>query len=538
MITIELLLFNTDVEPNWPYGPVHLVDASPKEISEALDIWLDITQCDYWLFWDALLGLPDPTALEACTMNPGDLWHGGLCLGTSGKPMLLDYVLPSWMHTIDAVPSIESTSWRLSLRACLVKSDVLQQIGGPDSGFTSLMGSGLEMGLRMLQQGVFTRHVPSLVKNQSPAIPSSIPFQDNFRIVALRTSLKWAWYAAFRELMNGYISLKQVLMLMNNVVLPPPKQLKFYTHKENPIKKDIYHAKVSVIIPTLDRYPYLHILLEQLSKQTILPSQVLVIDQTKLSQRDYSLQEISPQLPIQVIYQDEPGQCSARNTALYLSTGDFIVFLDDDVEIERDFIEKHLVSLFQFNSDVSAGTVHEPGQIVKNTDSKHILLSSVFPTDNCLIRKEILLTSGLFDLAYDHGIRADGDLGMRLYLNGAMIVQNEQIDILHYRAPRGGLRTYNARKITYASSRTRVTHRQLLNVTELYLALRYYSPRQVNERIWLSILGTFSIRGNIFVRLLKFLFALLMLPNSVWRIHTRLEKARQMFIKYPQIPEL
>ena len=43
-----------------------------------------------------------------------------------------------------------------------------------------------------------------------------------------------------------------------------------------------------------------------------------------------------------------------------------------------------------------------------------------------MIRKSLLQDSGLFDLAYDRGQRADHDLGMRLYLNGAFMVRTPQ----------------------------------------------------------------------------------------------------------------
>ncbi|MEJ7712205.1 MAG: hypothetical protein WKF84_20670 [Pyrinomonadaceae bacterium] len=56
------------------------------------------------------------------------------------------------------------------------------------------------------------------------------------------------------------------------------------------------------------------------------------------------------------------------------------------------------------------------------------LRASDTPTNNTLIRKDVLSKSGLFDLAYDRGQRADGDLGMRIYLSGAvMILRSEDI---------------------------------------------------------------------------------------------------------------
>ena len=70
--------------------------------------------------------------------------------------------------------------------------------------------------------------------------------------------------------------------------------------------------------------------------------------------------------------------------------------------------------------------------------------SDVFPTNNTMLRKSALRLSGLFDLAYEHGPRADGDLGMRLYLSGARMLLDPEIRVLHHHAPSGGLRTHKA----------------------------------------------------------------------------------------------
>ena len=57
------------------------------------------------------------------------------------------------------------------------------------------------------------------------------------------------------------------------------------------------------------------------------------------------------------------------------------------------------------------------------------------------------------------------------------------ISVLHHHAPRGGLRAHGARVVTYASSRRRITHRHLPEVTEVYRSLRYFSPVQVHEAL-------------------------------------------------------
>ena len=117
------------------------------------------------------------------------------------------------------------------------------------------------------------------------------------------------------------------------------------------------------------------------------------------------------------------------------------------------------------------------------------------------------------------------------------MVMDPEISVLHHHAPQGGLRSHGARVVTYASSRTRLTHRALPAVTEIYLGRRYFSERQVREALWIAVLGTFSIRGG-GRRLLKGLVSLVLLPDSLWTLSTRNRAARRMMSSFPQIQAL
>src|SRR6185295_13694100 len=140
----------------------------------------------------------------------------------------------------------------------------------------------------------------------------------------------------------------------------------------------------------------------------------------------------------------------------------------------------------RFRNDVSCGVADEDGAGPLPAAFRLTRTSDVFPTNNSMIRKSALAGSGLFDLAYDRGARADADLGMRLYLAGHLMVLNSDIHVLHRHAPSGGLRTHGARVITYASSRKRIWHRHVPATTEIYLARRYFSAAQVREMFWLG----------------------------------------------------
>lgn len=118
------------------------------------------------------------------------------------------------------------------------------------------------------------------------------------------------------------------------------------------------------------------------------------------------------------------------------------------------------------------------------------------------------------------------------------MVLDPSLRVLHHHAPRGGLRRHKARVATYAASRKSLWVRQLPEVTELYLKMRFYSPRQVRESLWISVLGTLSVRGALWKRLAKATIGVVMLPWTIAEMRRRVKLAQQMLARYPIIEQL
>ena len=538
------LVWMGEKTPPWPLGRAFRADASPSAVSAVVTRELPGSTAEAWLFWSERLGLPDAGRVREILGRPGDAWHAGLRLGTAGLPRGIDYVKPTWMLNRDPDPAVEATSWRVSLDACLVRTDVLRGLGGVVPEFRTLLAAGLELGHRWVQAGVLTRHVGSLAgENPAPCAPA-LPLEDELRFLRYRFGRRWSRWSALRMALLGRAPLTRSLRMLGDIerapmprTAPPyraPGEEAIETGPSMPIRA----AAVTVLVPTVDRYPYLEVLLGQLRTQTVKPLEVVIVDQTAPARRRSDLPGRFPDLPIRYITLDQAGQCSSRNTGLAASRGDYILFLDDDDEIPPDLIERHLAALRRFRNGVSCGVADEDGAGPMPEAFQRTRASDVFPTNNSMIEKRLLGGSGLFDLAYERGARADADLGMRLYLAGNLMVLNPEVRVLHRHAPSGGLRTHGARVITYASSRARLTQRHLPAKTEIYLSERYFKPEQVREMLWISALGTFSGRGGVLRRAAKAAFALALLPHTVWETRRRARSARAMRASYPRIPAL
>lgn len=523
----------------WLSGDARLSLADPKQLAAICQAALAQTQAEVWLFWDADLGEPPLSVINRLLQTPYDLWHAGLRLGTAGKPGLMDFVSPTTMWNRDPDAMQPAASWRISLRACLVRVDVLREIGFIDPDFETLDGAGLEWGYRCMTHGVLCRHDPALVSS-SRLVETQIQEGDELRFVRRRFGLRWARWAVIRAVVSGYWNTIQAYQAWRKVK-------KSFTSLSDRIYSGSHaHAtgsipsgsRVSVLIPTLERYPYLEKVIAQLRQQIIPAHEILIVDQTPAADRVEGFYARFNDLPLRVFYQEQPGQCSSRNAGLLAAVGDFILFLDDDDEIPADLIENHMKNIARFEADGSCGVAHEVGAGALPESFTYLRTSDVFPTNNSMLRRAALYRSGLFDLAYNHGARADADLGMRLYLNGVHLIIAPSITVLHHHAPRGGLRVHQARKITYAGSRHSLLQRHIPGSTEFYYAQRYFSPRQVREMKWISLFATLSLHGPSHKRVVKFLLGCFLLPESWLRIQRSQREANNLLREHPTIPTL
>jgi len=106
--------------------------------------------------------------------------------------------------------------------------------------------------------------------------------------------------------------------------------------------------KVSIVIPTYYRSKDLTELFDSLLRQSVKPFEVIVVDDTPTDAIKNVCEEYCGkfrELGIKLIYirnQREPSLTIARNIGVNMAKGDIILFLDSDVILYPDYIEKCL----------------------------------------------------------------------------------------------------------------------------------------------------------------------------------------------------
>jgi glycosyltransferase involved in cell wall biosynthesis len=248
-----------------------------------------------------------------------------------------------------------------------------------------------------------------------------------------------------------YYLIKNLLSLRN-----PVQELKAFLKTSSIEKEDLIrpHAKyenydkfesellkqapkVSVIIPTLNRYEYLKDVLHDLEAQEYRNFEVIIVDQTDDAQKDF-YDEFS--LDLHVIFQDGKGQWLARNEAIRNSKGEFYLFFDDDSRVESDWISQHIKALDYFNADISAGvSLSAVGDTIPENYS-FFRWADQFDSGNAMVRKRVFEKVGMFDRQFDKQRMGDGEFGLRAYLNGFRSISHPHAKRIHLKIGTGGLR--------------------------------------------------------------------------------------------------
>jgi len=98
--------------------------------------------------------------------------------------------------------------------------------------------------------------------------------------------------------------------------------------------------KISIVIPTINRYPDLENSIKDLQKQLIQDFEIIIVDQTpKENSKDFSYLDHR----VRYFWSSNKSASAARNLGLAKAVAPVVLFIDDDVVIDRpEFLNNHL----------------------------------------------------------------------------------------------------------------------------------------------------------------------------------------------------
>ncbi|MDX5428135.1 MAG: glycosyltransferase family 2 protein [Bacteroidota bacterium] len=306
----------------------------------------------------------------------------------------------------------------------------------PDTRFRSEEAQLRDLGWRALHSGFIN---PRGVSGQDVWTPVNLPVRDQYLFLRKNFHSIWILYVLLVRLLSFKDPIREISGYLGT---RGTRRERFSADTSLPSgfdqAVDLIQAKtrVTVIIPTLNRYSYLKDALEDLEKQTYREFEVVVVDQSEPFDLEFYKDF---DLDIRPIHQEEKALWLARNRGIQEAKYDIVAFTEDDVRLPKTWLEDHLKCLDHFDSDISSGVFYPTGSSVPN-ERNFFKYAEQFATGNVVLFKRVFEENGLYDRTFERQRMGDGEYGLRSYLAGYRSIANPRACCEDVKAPVGGLR--------------------------------------------------------------------------------------------------
>ena len=331
-------------------------------------------------------------------------------------------------------------TWQMSALAGGVHASVINALTSEiklDSNFEYFLNS---MAKLAMPQGLFCYSEPRLLNKKVTIKKRDSSLFTVFKFVKQHYKISWI----FILLLNLLIYKRQLAIIpFLNSLFYAKRKLKATVLDEisvtSLVKKNV-NETIDVIIPTIGRKKYLYDVLKDLSNQTVLPRNVIIVEQNpnenSVSDLNYIIDEDWP-FKIKHTFTHQTGACNARNIALEQIISDWVFLADDDIRFENSFLKECLFNVEKYNQQAITLACLRLNDEKKNGEP---IQWGAFGS-GCSFVKANVLKELNFNMQYEFGFGEDAEFGMQLRNNGTDVVYCYSPTLLHLKAPIGGFRT-------------------------------------------------------------------------------------------------
>lgn len=114
--------------------------------------------------------------------------------------------------------------------------------------------------------------------------------------------------------------------------------------------------RISVIIPTKNRFHDIIKCIESILVQTLLPDEIVIVDSSNTQELKSKIEEFKSEKTEIIYVHTKPGVNYQRNIGIERSWGDIVFILDDDTILEKNYI-KDIVNVFENDKENKIGGV-------------------------------------------------------------------------------------------------------------------------------------------------------------------------------------
>jgi len=425
----------------------------------------------------------------------------------------IKYVKPTWYFNIKG----ENGVW-LDYRSL---SDEDKELVDYDENFSSETVSLNDAAYQILMKGIGVKdgYDELVLDNVGYTIA------DNYRFIKKYFHFIWLVLiliirlVSFRNPVKEIVGFYSVFRINRKRIITSYKVYGDYEGYYSPLIKR--RPKVSVVIPTLNRYEVLSNVLHDFEKQSYKNFEVIVVDQSDDFRNDYYK---GFKLDLKVYHLKQKGVWNARNYAIKISKGEIIALSEDDVRVSPDWLSEHLKCLCFFDTDISAGVFFPQGSSVPYEKS-YFKLAEQFATGNAVLYKRVFEKTGLFDKQFEKQRMGDGEFGLRAYLYGVTSINNPKAYCIDVKALTGGFRDFGS----WDAFRSKKLFAPKPVPSVLYLTRKYYGNSVAILMLINSVPSSiipYKYKRNKLLRLLSYPLLITVLPFVIitviksWNIST------------------
>ena len=222
----------------------------------------------------------------------------------------------------------------------------------------------------------------------------------------------------------------------------------------------------TIVIPSFNGLEKLQSTLGSFLNQSVNPRQyILILDGSTDGTASWLKQQNLPK-NFEIISQPNAGRAAARNTGARHASGDILIFVDDDIELPCNFIERHLELQQRYPNSLISGDViqdlrskqnvdfcqfrrHQESLWTCHIDKNKLLEGFHFSTANLSINKSLFESLGCFDERLSDG----EDFLFGILANEQGIPIRFDPSLVAYHCDYGDLEYFIQRSIQYAESK-------------------------------------------------------------------------------------
>ncbi|CAM2837899.1 Glycosyltransferase, GT2 family [Flavobacterium succinicans] len=333
-------------------------------------------------------------------------------------------------------------TWQMSSGIGGIHTAVLLQFKGKikeHRDFDYFLNSIAKLGMPL---GLLCYSEPKLVTNFSRCSQPKASISTLFQFVYQHYKTRWLFLLllnlmVYEKRLPIFAFLKALFYKKRNTIEMSLDSIVVQSNKEV-----VQKATIDVIIPTIGRKKYLYDVLKDLAVQTLLPKDIIIVEQNPLegsmSELDYLKNEYWP-FKIKHTFTHQAGACNARNLALEQVESEWVFMADDDVRIEAQFLEKGLSFAKLYAAKALTFGCYQ-ANYSEEKKIKHTMQWSSFGSGCSIVRlKEN--NELRYDTSLEFGYGEDTEFGLQLRNEGIDVVFTPYPEILHLKAPLGGFRT-------------------------------------------------------------------------------------------------